>query len=321
MRLEHFRYLLEIERQKSISSAARILHLSQTTLSSIVKAAEAELNFPIFKRTPNGVIATARGRDFLLLAQDLNLEYEKILHMKNEDNVSAHPISFLITPGINVSIALKLTQKYDQKSINGAPLIFVETPPLEIGPKMKAGKAAIGLTYFSLEELRFFKAVAEESNLYVDQIHEDHFFVLMRRDHMLAERKTIDIRELYQENIAYVADFHISRGNQMFYALNINNPRRFSYSNIQQAKCAVLKQNMVAILTGLACYADQSFYGEDALKAVPLSGLAEENILKVCLLRKHNHVERAAEQVLIESIYEYFRQLGPIPFKEEPNLL
>ncbi|MBM6722611.1 helix-turn-helix domain-containing protein [Pseudoflavonifractor phocaeensis] len=52
MKLEHFRYFLEIGRLHSISAAARSLHIRQTTLSAIVKGAEEELGYPIFRRTP-----------------------------------------------------------------------------------------------------------------------------------------------------------------------------------------------------------------------------------------------------------------------------
>ena len=59
--LEHFQYMLEIDRCRSISAAARSLGLVQTTLSSIVKTVESALGFPIFQRTPNGVAPTVLG--------------------------------------------------------------------------------------------------------------------------------------------------------------------------------------------------------------------------------------------------------------------
>ena len=79
MKLEHFRYLLEVGRLHSISAAARSLHIRQTTLSAIVKSAEEELGYPIFRRTPSGVAATAAGERFLVLAWEINLKYEELL--------------------------------------------------------------------------------------------------------------------------------------------------------------------------------------------------------------------------------------------------
>ena len=40
MKLEQFHYLLEINRLRSISAAARSLHIRQTTLSAMVKTVE-----------------------------------------------------------------------------------------------------------------------------------------------------------------------------------------------------------------------------------------------------------------------------------------
>ena len=73
MKLEHFHYLLEIYRLHSISAAARKLHIKQTTLSAIVKAAEEEIGFSIFQRTPGGVTTTPAGEELMSLAWEINL--------------------------------------------------------------------------------------------------------------------------------------------------------------------------------------------------------------------------------------------------------
>ena len=48
VQLEYYRYLLEIDRCRSISEAARTLGLRQTTLSYIIKSIEQELGFSVF---------------------------------------------------------------------------------------------------------------------------------------------------------------------------------------------------------------------------------------------------------------------------------
>ena len=83
MKLEHFRYLLEINRLHSISAAARSLHISQTTLSSVVKNIETELGFPVFQRTPDGVAATTDGKKLMELAWDVNIKYEELTKLRD----------------------------------------------------------------------------------------------------------------------------------------------------------------------------------------------------------------------------------------------
>ena len=61
MKIEHFKYLVEIDKHHTISAAAKALYMGQTTLSSIVKSMEEELGYSIFQRTPKGVVLTKKG--------------------------------------------------------------------------------------------------------------------------------------------------------------------------------------------------------------------------------------------------------------------
>ncbi len=65
MRIEDFRYLLEIDRCRSINQAAQNLFLSHSTLSYTLQNLEKELGYPIFKRTARGVVPTPRGAEIL----------------------------------------------------------------------------------------------------------------------------------------------------------------------------------------------------------------------------------------------------------------
>ena len=74
MKLEHFRYLLEVGRLHSISAAARALHIRQTTVGAIVRSVEEELGYPIFLRAPGGVTAAVPGERSVVLAWEINLK-------------------------------------------------------------------------------------------------------------------------------------------------------------------------------------------------------------------------------------------------------
>ena len=61
MNTQHFQYLVEIERTRSISQAAKNLFLSQPNLSRVIHELEESLGFAIFERTSRGVTPTDRG--------------------------------------------------------------------------------------------------------------------------------------------------------------------------------------------------------------------------------------------------------------------
>lgn len=78
MRMEYLRYLLEISRHRSISTAAQALYLSQTSLSTTVRRIEDELGFHIFSRTHSGVEITAEGEEALALITEILIRFDKI---------------------------------------------------------------------------------------------------------------------------------------------------------------------------------------------------------------------------------------------------
>lgn len=63
MRLEQLQQIIEIERQASISQAAKALYMAQPTLSNSLGKLEKEIGVKIFERTNEGVVPTTDGRN------------------------------------------------------------------------------------------------------------------------------------------------------------------------------------------------------------------------------------------------------------------
>lgn len=87
MNFNHIQYIVELAKHKSISSAAKQLHLAQPSLTTIVKKVEHELNIQLFDRTYNGISLTAAGEQALPYLQSLLDTYkamQQTLHAKNE---------------------------------------------------------------------------------------------------------------------------------------------------------------------------------------------------------------------------------------------
>ena len=67
MNTQHLRYAVEVEKAASITQAAENLYMSQPNLSKAIKELEAHLGIWIFRRTPKGMVPTARDRCFCLM--------------------------------------------------------------------------------------------------------------------------------------------------------------------------------------------------------------------------------------------------------------
>lgn len=69
MEFRQIRYALSVAKERSFTKAARRLNISQSAVSEQVKLLEDEAGFPLFRRTPQGIEVTERGRTFLYEAE------------------------------------------------------------------------------------------------------------------------------------------------------------------------------------------------------------------------------------------------------------
>jgi len=76
MTFQQFFYLLEVDRTKSFSQAAKNLFVAQSTVSNAVAALEAELNCRIFIRSGQGLSLTAEGQQVLACARRICENHE-----------------------------------------------------------------------------------------------------------------------------------------------------------------------------------------------------------------------------------------------------
>ena len=78
MTIQQLRYAVEVERSRSITVGAENLHMSQPNLSRALRELEDALGFPIFNRTPRGIMPTAKGEEFLHYAVSVLKRFDQM---------------------------------------------------------------------------------------------------------------------------------------------------------------------------------------------------------------------------------------------------
>lgn len=78
MDILHLSYFLEVARQKSFTKAAQNLHVSQPTISKVIKTLENEMNVTLLERTGKEVVLTDAGKAVLKRAQDVVSEFQNL---------------------------------------------------------------------------------------------------------------------------------------------------------------------------------------------------------------------------------------------------
>lgn len=67
--IRNLRYLVAVGENESVSGAAQVLGVSQSTVTEAIKALEAEAGQPLFERRPRGMVPTEAGWRFLRHAE------------------------------------------------------------------------------------------------------------------------------------------------------------------------------------------------------------------------------------------------------------
>ena len=183
MKLNHFRELVAISEQGSIRAAARILEISQPTLTRSLADLERELGAPLFERRVRGVVATPFGQVFIDRARSI---LQDVRRACEEMRQLCGSTSGTVTVGLSVAAHLALLPsalRPFQRRYPDIKLHIIEGfyPTLELG--LRRG------------EIDFYVGVDPgervSSDFYRDVIAENLRTVLCRVDHPLANATSL----------------------------------------------------------------------------------------------------------------------------------
>lgn len=100
MEIKQLKYFVVAADVESFSEAAKVLYTTQSSVSKVIAALEAELGYQLFKREGKGIALTPAGKRFHVRASKLVLDFaaletDTIQHQKNMIKISANHSSWL----------------------------------------------------------------------------------------------------------------------------------------------------------------------------------------------------------------------------------
>ena len=304
MKLENLMYLPEIERLQSISSAAALFHVRQTTLSAAVSAMEDELGFPIFRRTPNGVTPTEEGRELIELARRITVQYEELTRLKSDLSI-VPTIPVLASHIVTNEIAVPLAEMFYLFESRGN-LSFEEYPSSLVITKLQQSIANIGIAFLTSREVRAVREDRKRTGIVVEEFFTDQLHVLVRRGHHLASETTVSAEKL---KTARIAMFSTRQMDKILGDVLMKCPYVVTFSDFNLIKAAVGSGEFVAVMTRFGSGWPNDLPEDHIL--IPLVNTAEKNLLHLCLLHREESMLRSSEKILISCIREYLPQRAP----------
>lgn len=194
MTLTQLNYVVTVSRMKSINAASKVLFISQSSLSASIRDLETELGILIFHRSSRGIIVTDEGAEFIRYAQNILMQVNMIRDRyagnkeeKTPFSISMHHSTFGTTAFADV------IRKY---GVENYEFSLFETKTEEVIRNVKTARSEIGLLFLSDFNQIYYDKIFRDQNLEYSGITDFSVYAYVGRQHPLADRDRISVKEL-----------------------------------------------------------------------------------------------------------------------------
>ena len=194
MTLLQLTYMITAAEVGSITEAAKVLFISQPSLSGAIKEVEKEAGISIFTRCRAGIALTKEGMEFLGYARQVVQQME-LLESKYINNQPAKQRFCISTQHytFTANAFVELVQHFGQERFE---FILNETQTHQIIEDVRNRFSDIGILYISNYNESVLIKVLEENDLSFHEIFSASPHVFLRRDHPLACRESLKLDDL-----------------------------------------------------------------------------------------------------------------------------
>lgn len=194
MTLVQLKYIITVAGQNSFNDAAKVLFISQPSLSAAVRALEKEIGFDIFVRPKTGITLTAKGAEFIGYAKSVTEQYELLdarfisqTKVRKTFSVSMQHYTF----AVNAFVELVKQYGMDEYEFE-----VHETKTYEVIDNVRNHRSEIGILYLNDFNRNVLTKLFTEYNLQFEPLMECRIYVYLWKGHPLAEREEIALEEL-----------------------------------------------------------------------------------------------------------------------------
>lgn len=194
MTLTQLKYAIAVSDTKSINEAARVLFIAQPSLSASIHDLEEEIGIELFRRTNRGVSVTVEGEEFLSYARQVVEQYQLIEAKyiekkkgKKKFSVSMQHYTFAVNAFVEM---------VKQFGMDEYEFAVYETKTYEVIEDVKNLKSEIGILYLNEFNAKVLQKLFKEYHLEFHEIFTCGIYVYMSKNHPLANKKEIEMKEL-----------------------------------------------------------------------------------------------------------------------------
>jgi len=232
--IQHLKYAVEVEKTGSISKAAKNLYMGQPHLSKAIKELEESLGISVFNRTPQGVVPTIKGAEFLRYAKSILAQIEEMESLYRPTVESVHRFDISVPRASYVSYAFSefARQLENESEID---LNYRETNSMRAIKNVADNTNNIAIIRYQEIYEKYFLNSLDERDLAYLPVSEFNYLVLMSKNHPLANNEVIQYTELRN----YTEIIH---GDLTIPALPLSEARQIEKADSRKKKIAVYER-------------------------------------------------------------------------------
>lgn len=194
MTLVQLKYIITVAGENSFNDAAKVLFISQPSLSAAVRSLEKEIGFDIFVRSKTGITLTSKGAEFIGYAKSVMEQYELLeakfisqTKVRKTFSVSMQHYTF----AVNAFVELVKQYGMDEYEFE-----VYETKTYEVIDNVRNHKSEIGILYLNDFNKNVLTKLFAEYSLQFEPLMECGIYVYLWKGHPLADREEIALEEL-----------------------------------------------------------------------------------------------------------------------------
>lgn len=201
MDILHLHYFIEVARQKSFTKASQTLHVSQPSISKVIKTLENELGVTLLERMGREIELTDVGGAVFERAQSVVNEFHSLsTEIHDVVHSGRGKMTIGLPPMVGARFFPQMIKEY-KRAYPGIALKLIEVGSKQVELDVKNGLLDIGVVALPLTE----KDIASFP------IVREHLQALFRADHPFAALPSVHLRRLKDENfILYRDDFSLN---------------------------------------------------------------------------------------------------------------
>ena len=195
MNIQYLKYAIEVEKNKSISKAAKNLYMGQPNLSRAIKELEDSLGIVIFERNSKGITVTPNGEEFLQYAKRILSQIDELEEIYKTGKTDKQQFSACVPRAGYIAYAFGELAK-SIKTDTPAEIFYKETNSMRAINNILRGEYNLAIIRYQETFEKYFESMFKEKNLVSKSITEFSYVLAMSVNNPLARKEVITPEDL-----------------------------------------------------------------------------------------------------------------------------